>query len=105
MKKPLWITAMSIAAALLLGPFSGLAQSQQCARRANVIGHLAKQYKEAPVAIGVTSTGSLVEVLSTGDGTTWTIILSNPNGTSCLIAAGEDWRTMKFDREALDPRV
>ncbi len=47
------------------------------------------------MAVGVTNKGALVEVLTTGDGSTWTIIVSMPNGTSCLFAAGEGWRSME----------
>ena len=104
-----WILAASFAVAALLGPLGAHAQTQSetllCDRRANIIGSLAEKYREAPVAIGVTSTGSIVEVLTTGDGTTWTIIVSNPNGTSCLIAAGEGWRALRFNTTAADPRV
>ncbi len=93
-----WILAASFAAAALLGPVGAHAQTQSqtllCDQRASVIGRLAEKYGEAPVAIGVTSTGGLVEVLTTGDGKTWSIILSNPNGTSCLVAAGEGWRML-----------
>ena len=79
---------------------------QQCDQRAKVIGHLAQKYKEAPVAIGVTTSGGMVEVLTSGDGGgTWTIILSNPNGTSCLVAAGEGWRALPLDKSASDPHV
>ena len=104
-----WILAASFAAAALLGPVGAHAQTKSqtllCDQRASIIGHMAEKYREAPVAIGVTSTGSIVEVLTTGDGTTWTIIVSNPNGTSCLIAAGESWRALRFNITAADPRV
>jgi len=104
-----WILAASFAAAALLGPVGAHAQTMSqtllCDQRASIIGHMAEKYREAPVAIGVTSTGSIVEVLTTGDGTTWTIIVSNPNGTSCLIAAGEGWRALRFNITAADPRV
>ena len=108
-----WIAAALFAATFTLGPSGAMAQSQaptqaqrqQCDERTKVLGHLAKKYQEAPVAIGVTSTGGLVEVLSTGDGNTWTIIVSNPNGVSCLLAAGEGWRAIHFDETAGDPRV
>jgi hypothetical protein len=43
--------------------------------------------------------------LTTGDGGTWTIILSSPNGTSCLVAAGEGWRGLKFDKAATEPQA
>ena len=109
MSKPTWILATTIAAVVLLGPLGALAQTQtqaqHCDQRAKVLGHLAQKYHEAPIAVGVTSSGGIVEVLTTGDGQTWTIILSDPNGTSCLIAAGEGWRTLPFDDRALDPRV
>ena len=104
-----WILAASFAVAALLGPVGAHAQTKSqtllCDQRASIIGHMAEKYREAPVAIGVTSTGSIVEVLTTGDGTTWTIIVSNPNGTSCLIAAGEGWRALRFNTTAADPRV
>ena len=111
MKRLMWIGAPAFAAAAILGvpettaQTQAPAQAQQCDQRARVIGHLAQKYKEAPVAIGVTSTGGMVEVLTTGDGGTWTIILSNPNGTSCLVAAGEGWRALPFDKTAYDPQV
>ncbi len=105
MRKPISILAGTIAAAFLMGPGGTLAQSQQCDQRTKVLGHLAQKYKEAPIAVGVTNSGGIVEVLTTGDGETWTIILSTPNGTSCLVAAGEGWRNIRFDGDAFDPRV
>ena len=109
MSKPTWILATTIAAVVLLGPLGALAQTQtqaqHCDQRAKVLGHLAQKYHEAPIAVGVTSSGGIVEVLTTGDGETWTIILSDPNGTSCLIAAGEGWRNLRFDDRAVDPQV
>ncbi len=104
-----WILAASFAVAGLLGPVGAHAQTKSqtllCDQRASVIGRLAEKYREAPVAIGVTSTGGMVEVLTTGDGGTWTIIVSYPNGTSCLIAVGEGWRALRFNITAADPRV
>ncbi|MFQ6017544.1 MAG: hypothetical protein ACE5KF_05055 [Kiloniellaceae bacterium] len=104
MRIPIIGTVM-FAAALILVPTGAMAQVQQCDQRENVIGHLAKKYHEAPVAIGVTSTGGLVEVLSTGNGDTWTIIVSKPDGLSCLVAAGEGWRTIKSNKLLGDPNA
>ena len=111
MKRLTWIVAPTLAAAAFLSAPETTAraqtpvQAQQCDQRAKVIGHLAQKYKEAPVAIGVTTSGGMVEVLTSGDGGTWTIILSNPNGTSCLVAAGEGWRALPLDKSASDPHV
>lgn len=115
MKRLMWMVAPAVAAAAILSVPETTAraqtqppaqtQAQQCDQRARVIGHLAQKYQETPVAIGVTTSGGMVEVLTTGDGGTWTIILSNPNGTSCLVAAGEGWRALPFDRSANDPHA
>ena len=75
---------------MLASPAAG---QQVCNTRDTILGHLARQYQEVPVAGGVTSAGGLVEVLTTGDGNTWTIIVTTPQGVSCLVAAGEGWRT------------
>jgi len=55
------------------------------------------------VALGVTNNGGLVEVLSTNEGTTWSIIVTAPDGKSCLVAAGEGWRAL--EQVALDPET
>ncbi len=101
---------LALVPALTLGSLETSAQAMTqtaaqaaCSPRTDVLGHLAKKYGEAPVAIGVTNKGGLVEVLTTGDGNTWTIIVSMPNGTSCMVAAGEGWRTKIHDDTKLAP--
>ena len=66
----------------------------QCNERDNVLDLLAKTYQETPIAAGVTNTGGLVEVLTDIKSGTWTIIVTTPQGMSCLVAAGEGWRNM-----------
>ena len=93
---------MMLASAFALLATAAAAQSP-CNQRKEVIGHLAKKYGEVPIAVGVTNKGGLVEVLSTGDGNTWTIIVSTPDGTSCLVAAGEAWRRTEYDSAQAAP--
>ncbi len=81
-------------AALIAASANGAAQQVPCKQRHDVLGHLAQKYQELPVAVGVTNRGGLVEVLSTGDGKTWTIIISSPDGEACMIATGEGWRAL-----------
>lgn len=82
---------------------SAAAAQPQCNDRTQVLELLAKKYKEAPVASGVTNNGGLVEVLTDAKGGTWTIIVTTPQGVSCLVAAGEGWRTM--EQVAVDPEA
>lgn len=42
--------------------------------------------------MGLTNTGAVVELLQSGDGS-WTLIMTMPNGFSCLMAAGQHWET------------
>ncbi len=99
--KAVMIAVVIVFAFLAAVPSPALGQGIPCQPRDFVLEHLAKKYQEVPVAIGVTSTGGLVEVLTSANGDTWTIILSMPNGQSCLISTGDGWRTLP--RESLDP--
>lgn len=63
-----------------------------CAERQKLVKQLASKYQELSVAFGVAKGGRLLEVLTRDDGKTWSIILTEPGGRSCLIAAGESWR-------------
>ena len=71
-----------------------------CGERAKFLDHLRKNHKEAPSSIGITSTGQILEVLTSETGT-WTIILTHPNGLTCMVASGEAWEPIK--RVALGP--
>ena len=80
---------------LLVLPLSLPAKAQNvCTARDQVLGHLNSNYSEAPVAMGLANNGGVIEVLSSGSGTTWTIIITMPSGVSCLLAAGESWESL-----------
>ncbi|HWA41744.1 MAG TPA: hypothetical protein VHA10_00930 [Hypericibacter adhaerens] len=85
---------------VLFLPLAARADDPACGHRTDVIKELSERYKEAPVAVGLASNGSLLEVLSSNAGTTWTIIVTSPDGTSCLVAAGEDWQPTKAINKA-----
>ncbi len=65
-----------------------------CDKRAEVMTHLERKYSEAPVALGVANNGGLVELLTTKEGATWTLIITLPSGMTCLLAAGESWESI-----------
>ena len=86
--------AVALAVALVVG-FRATASAQSlCTTRAQVTKQLDSRYSEAPVAIGLSRNGGVVEVLSTSDGSTWTMIITMPDGTSCMMAAGEAWENL-----------
>ncbi len=81
--------------ALPLGPGPASAQGAPavCRARDGLLSQLERKYGEVPVAIGVAD-GRLIELLTAKDGMTWTIILTSPQGRSCLIASGEGWQPL-----------
>ena len=85
---------------LLLLPATASAAPMACEPRADLVARLADTYREAPIAVGLGADGNLVEILSATDGATWSIVVTAPNGRSCLVAAGEAWQ--EIERVALD---
>ncbi|MER9237207.1 hypothetical protein NKI56_35485 [Mesorhizobium sp. M0622] len=69
--------------------------SPPCAPRPELLKQLSKRFNEAPSALGLAKDGSVIEVLTSDDGSTWTIMISRPNGSSCLVAVGEGWEELK----------
>lgn len=97
---------MLLGAALATLSTTAMAAPQQCNNRDAVLKLLSNKYKEAPVAFGVTNNGGLVEVLKSTPSAkddTWTIIITTPQGVSCLVAAGEGWKAQ--EQIALDPET
>ena len=65
-----------------------------CETRDSVLEFLSTRYSEAPVAMGVSKDGGLVEILTSGPGSTFTIIVTMPNGLTCMVAAGDSWENL-----------
>jgi len=86
-----------IAAALFVATASlpATAQQQRCTKRPDIVRHLAQKFSETPVAIGLSGSGGIIEVLTSEKGGSWTIIITMPDGNSCLIAAGENWQRIE----------
>jgi hypothetical protein len=44
--------------------------------------------------MGLAASGSIVEILVSQTGS-WTILVTSPNGTSCVVAVGDYWEALK----------
>lgn len=84
-----YLVALFISAVLFI-PTLTVAQTL-CGMREDVVKNLEKTYKEKSVSLGLASNGAVIEVLASKEGITFTIILTRPNGLSCIMAAGENW--------------
>jgi len=87
--------AGAVLANLLCVTMAGETAAQSaCAPRTDIINHLSARYNEVPSGMGIANNGGVIELLSSVSGTSWTLIITMPNGTACMIAAGENWQAI-----------
>ena len=75
-------------------PPTEMALTPACHSHADLAAMLNRKYAEAPNAVGVQANGHLVEVFASSDGASWTIVVTRPDGVSCIVAVGEDWEML-----------
>lgn len=61
-----------------------------CYKKDKMIEILTKRYREYNVLTGV-GNRSVFEIFLSKDNTTWTIVRTNTNNISCIVAAGQVW--------------
>ncbi len=93
-----FIVVLAILASVAFGGGPAHAQSN-CDNRTSLIAKLDRNFGEQPIAVGLATTGNLLEVLISADGT-WTILITSPDGLTCIAAAGEHWQTLKTAKPA-----
>ena len=76
------------AAALMAQP---AAAQQAGVPRAAVVKALGEGYAKVTVGLGIARNGGVIELFTSKDGATWTLVLTMPNGLSRVIASGESW--------------
>ncbi len=89
--------AIGAALLLMLGTWIGTtpaAAQTVCMNRADVLEQLSSKYAETPISLGLAKSGDVVEIFSSGDGDTWTMVLTRPDGKTCLVASGEAWQAI-----------
>ena len=61
-----------------------------CGSHTDVISALQREYGETRISRGLTNGGAVIEVFASEDGS-FSVLLTAPNGTSCMISAGDSW--------------
>jgi hypothetical protein len=88
-----WIAAPVLTLAVQITP--GLAQTPEtqapCGPRDAVVEQLAQTFDEAPAGRGVMLEGAVLELFVSPTGS-WTVLITNPDKSTCLATAGEAWQ-------------
>ncbi len=84
-------------AIVLLAVASHLASAQsRCGPHDSMTATLAAQYKESQAA-RATVADALVELFVSEAGT-WTMLVTNGSGVSCILAAGDGWESIEIKK-------
>ena len=81
-------TALSLLAAT---PAANAEETRACAERSRVVQKLEQKFGETLRSLGLHRDDGLVEVYASEETGTWTILMTRPDGTTCLLAAGQRW--------------
>jgi len=76
-----------------------------CGPRDIVVEKLESGYKEALVGGGLSGATHLLEVWSSAETGSFTILLTQANGTSCILAAGQNWHGEMPAQPVADPGI
>ena len=62
-----------------------------CGPRDLVISKLEGSYGESRMGAGLRGTASILEIWASADSGTWTVLVTNTDGISCVVASGDNW--------------
>jgi hypothetical protein len=62
-----------------------------CGPRDAVVEQLGRTFDEAPAGRGIMLEGAMLELFVSPKGS-WTVLITNPDKTTCLATAGEAWQ-------------
>lgn len=64
-----------------------------CGDRDQIVVSLSDRWDEQRTGIGLSSSGAVWEIFSSQNGT-WTMLVTTPDGPTCIVSAGEHWDAM-----------
>lgn len=89
MQRMIGLAAGMLAGTLMASAADAQSQSQ-CAPRTDVVKVLAAKYQESPRVVGLINEKAMMEIYASPKGT-WTMVVTNEKGVSCVLADGEAW--------------
>lgn len=82
----------ALAAALVAAGIASAQAQQNCGPHGDLVAHLGETYQERQVGYGTIGNFAIMEIYAAATGT-WTVIVTDVAGKSCIVAAGEGWES------------
>ena len=80
----------------------GTAQAApQCSSHDRIVDALGNKFKETRRVMGVVNSKAVMEMFMSPQGT-WTMVITDTSGKSCITAAGEEWQDVPVAVAGLD---
>lgn len=70
---------------------SAIGQTFICLPGGALTDRLQTHRNETPTGAGITNGNAVVQLFTSNDGATWTLVLHTADGRACLIASGVEW--------------
>lgn len=70
---------------------STAANAMNCGQREPIVNALKERYQETQRNVAIAGVDVVTELYLSPEGATWTIIMSFPDGRTCIFAAGKGW--------------
>ena len=93
----------ALAGGLILSSTAYADTPMPCGKREDFTAKLEKQYGEVRRGMGLAGGAAMFEVWTNGDSGSWTILMTRPDGVSCIFAAGEEWHDVIKTAKVGDP--
>jgi hypothetical protein len=90
-------------AGVILATHAAFAQGQ-CGQRTAIVAQLAERYGETARVTGLAQ-NSVMEVYASAETGSWTITVTMPDGTMCLVAAGQGFEALEAQLPAKGEKV
>lgn len=87
-----YLTAALVA--VFLWPQAATA-NQNCASHEAIVTQLEQKFGERLAGFGIDGRGNMIEFYFSPENRTWTFVFTNPDGKTCLGAAGGEWQPVE----------
>mgnify|MGYP003483071463 FL=1 len=99
---PKMMFAMSFGFVALIFATQNAFAAPNCAGRATVLNELAAKYSETRRAVGIAANITVMEMFAAAETGTWTLTVTTPDGTTCLVASGDGFESITENPPASD---